>query len=75
MVLFLKPAKNLKQKYGTKQRKKEDTFLHQKSKEIVATGKQIIMENLTGIRKLYRKGKGQGTRCRLRLNSWSRFKL
>jgi putative transposase len=33
------------------------------------------MENLTGIRKLYRKGNGQGKRFRFRLNSWSRFKL
>lgn len=65
----------LKQKYGIKQRNKEDTFLHQKSKEIVLQDKQVVMENLTGIRKLYRKGNGQGARFRFRLNSWSRFKL
>jgi putative transposase len=67
--------KKLKQKYGTKQRNREEVFLHQKSKEIALTGKQIIMEDLKGIRKLYRKGNGQGTRFRFRLNSWSRFKL
>ncbi|MFZ1077213.1 MAG: zinc ribbon domain-containing protein, partial [Nitrosotalea sp.] len=67
--------KRLKQKYGKKQKNREDTFLHQKSSEIVSQGRQVIMENLTGIRKLYRKGNGQGKRFRFRLNSWSRFKL
>ncbi|MGB6786156.1 MAG: transposase [Nitrosotalea sp.] len=70
-----KIQKRLKQKYGKKQKNKEDTFLHQKSKEIVSQGRQVIMENLTGIRRLYRKGNGQGKRFRFRLNSWSRFKL
>ncbi|MGI0046917.1 MAG: RNA-guided endonuclease InsQ/TnpB family protein [Nitrosotalea sp.] len=65
----------LKQKYGRKQKNREDTFLHQESKKLVFTGKQIFMENLKGIRKLYRKGNGQGTRFRFRLNSWARFKL
>lgn len=65
----------LKQKYGIKQRSREDTFLHQKSKEIASQSRQIIMENLTGIRKLYRKGNGQGEKFRFRLNSWSRYKL
>ncbi len=67
--------KRLKQKYGRKQKNKEDTFLHQKSREIVSQGRQVIMENLTGIRRLYRKGNGQGKRFRFRLNSWSRFKM
>lgn len=67
--------KKLKQKYGIKQKNKEDTFLHQKSKELASQDRQIIMENLTGIRKLYRKGNGQGTKFRFKLNSWSRFKM
>ena len=67
--------KKLKQKYGRKQKNREETFLHQKSKETVFKGKQIFMENLTGINRLYRKGNGQGTRFRFRLNSWTRFKL
>ncbi|MGI0062021.1 MAG: RNA-guided endonuclease InsQ/TnpB family protein [Nitrosotalea sp.] len=65
----------LKQKYGRKQRNREDIFLHQESKKLVSTGKQVFMEELKGIRKLYRKGNGQGTRFRFRLNSWARFKL
>lgn len=67
--------RKLKQKYGMKQRNKESTFLHQRSKEIASTGKQVIMENLTGMKKLYRRGNGQGGKFRFRMNSWSRFKL
>jgi transposase len=33
------------------------------------------MENLKGIRKLYRKGNGQGTEFRGRMNSWSYYEL
>ncbi len=67
--------KKLKQKYGKKQKNKEETFLHQESLKLALSSKQIFMENLTGIRKLYRKGNGQGRKFRFRLNSWSRFKL
>lgn len=70
-----KIQKKLKDKYGTKQLNRENSFLHTYSKKIVSTGKQVFIENLTGIRKLYRKGNGQGSRFRFRLNSWSRFKL
>lgn len=64
----------LKEKYGRKQKNRENTFLHQKSKEIALAGKQIFMENLTGIRKMYKKGNSQGNRFRFKLNSWTRFK-
>jgi len=33
------------------------------------------MEDLKGLRKLYRKGNGQGSNYRARLNSWSFFEL
>ncbi|MGB9002271.1 MAG: transposase [Nitrosotalea sp.] len=65
----------LKQKYGRKQKNREDTFLHQESKKLATTGKQIFMEDLKGINKLYRKGNGQGKRFRFRLNTWTRFKM
>ena len=35
----------------------------------------LVMENLTGIRRLYRKGNRQGRAYRHRLNSWSYFEL
>lgn len=67
--------KRLKQKYSRKQKNREEAFLHRESKKLASTGRQIFMENLNGIRKLYKKGNGQGTRFRFRLNSWTRFKL
>ncbi|MDE1829483.1 MAG: transposase [Thaumarchaeota archaeon] len=67
--------KQLKQKYGRKLKNMEDSILHKASKTLALTGKQIFMEDLGGINKLYRKGNGQGTWYRFRLNSWSRFKL
>ncbi len=36
----------LKQKHGRKQKNREDTFLHQESKKLATTGKQIFTENL-----------------------------
>jgi putative transposase len=66
-------------KYGQKQRDRVNAILHNVSKQIVADAKRqgfgIVMENLKGIRKLYRKGNGQGTNYRSRLNSWSYYEL
>ncbi|MBI2648687.1 MAG: IS200/IS605 family element transposase accessory protein TnpB, partial [Thaumarchaeota archaeon] len=49
------------------------------SKRIVQQAKEqklgIVMEKLTGIRKLYRRGNGQGANYRARLNGWSYHEL
>jgi IS605 OrfB family transposase len=49
--------------------------LHYISKQIVADVKEnrfgIVMEKLTGLQRLYRKGNWQGRRYRARMNSWS----
>ena len=62
-------------KYGRKQREKVKQILHHASKQIVLDAKRrefgIVMEKLTGIRKLYRKGNWQGRGCRGRMNAWS----
>lgn len=62
-------------KYGRKEKNRVQQILHQVSKRIVADAKlkkyAIAMEKLTGIRKLYRKGSGQGCDYRARMNSWS----
>jgi putative transposase len=67
------------QKYGEKQRNKINQILHHVSKSIVEKAKEkrfgIVMENLKGIRKLYRKGNGQGRNYRSKLNSWSFYEL
>ena len=66
-------------KYGRKQREKVKQILHHASKQIVMHAKEkkfgVVMENLTGIRKLYRKGNGQGRMYRGRMNSWSYAEL
>jgi putative transposase len=66
-------------KYGRKQREKVKQILHHASKQIVMHYKEkkfgIVMENLTGIRKLYGKGNGQGRTYRGRMNSWSQAEL
>lgn len=66
-------------KYGAKQRNIVSQILHKTSKRIVQEALEskyaIVMENLKGIRKLYRKGNGQGRNYRSRLNSWSFYEL
>jgi putative transposase len=62
-------------KYGHKQRDKVKQILHHASKMIVKEAKVkqygIVIEKLTRIRKLYRRGNWQGRRYRGRMNSWS----
>jgi putative transposase len=71
--------KEVYSKYGKLQSNKENQTLHAISKEIVNKAEEmnfgIVMENIKGIRRLYRKGNGQGNRYRRRLNSWSFYKL
>lgn len=54
-------------------------FLHKISKDIVSraveSSSMIVLEDIKGIRKLYRKGNGQGNKFRRRLNSWSFYEL
>jgi len=58
------------QKYGIKQKRKTKQILHNISKKLVSCKKQLIIEDLRGIRKMYRKGNGQGKKYRSRLNGW-----
>lgn len=66
-------------KYGRKQREKVKQILHHTSRLIVQQAKQnqfgIVMEELTGIRRLYHPGNGQGRWIRNRMNSWSYAEL
>ncbi|HEY4680396.1 MAG TPA: transposase [Nitrosarchaeum sp.] len=54
-------------------------FIHKISKDIVTNAvksKSIIaFEDLKGIRKLYRKGNGQGNKYRKKMNSWQFYEL
>ncbi|MGA2800521.1 MAG: transposase [Candidatus Micrarchaeaceae archaeon] len=62
-------------KYGRRQKRRTVQIFHNASKKIVENAKEtnsaIVMERLTGIRKLYKKGNGQGKNYRFTLNSWS----
>ena len=62
-------------KYGRIQRNRVQQILHHASKIIVQQAKRnqhgIVMEKLTGIRKLYRKGNWQGKKYRATMNGWS----
>ena len=68
-------SQRLYAKYGRREKNRTVQRLHRISKAIVTHGKKnrlgIVMERLKGIRKLYRKGNGQGTSYRGRLNSWA----
>jgi len=71
--------KQLYGKYGRIERNRVNWILHNTSANIVKQAKEkqygIVMENLKGIRKLYRKGNGQGRDYRAKLNSWSFYEL
>jgi putative transposase len=71
--------KQLYTKYGRIQKNKVGWILHNTSTSIAkqAVEKQfgIVMEKLTGIRKLYRRGNWQGRDYRARMNSWSYAEL
>jgi len=62
-------------KYGMRQRNRVRQLLHLTSKQIITEAKSsksaIVMERLTGIRKLYRKENGQGRNYHARMNGWS----
>jgi len=66
-------------KLGKRQTERIKQRLHVISKNLVKYAKEhkaaIIFEDLKGIRKLYRKGNGQGNRYRRKLNSWSFYEL
>lgn len=66
-------------KLGNRKTRRIKQFLHKISKDIVQNAKEsksmIVFEDLKGIRKLYRKGNGQGNKYRRKLNSWSFYEL
>jgi len=61
-------------KYGQRRQERVRQILNRVSKTIVTEAKKnkqvIAFENIGGIRKLYRKGNGQGCKFRGRMNSW-----
>ena len=62
-------------KYGERRTTRTGHLLHTATKTIVALAVQrreaIVLEDIQGIRALYRKGNGQGRKYRGRMNGWS----
>src|SRR2546422_3246965 len=62
-------------RYGKRRTARVGHLLHTLTKTIVALAVQrrdaIALENIEGIRSLYRKGNGQGRKYRGKMNSWS----
>ena len=62
-------------KYGILERNRVQPLLHSASKQIVEIAKArqygVVMERLTGLRRLYRRGNCQTRQSRARMNSWS----
>src|SRR6267378_622449 len=65
----------LTSRYGQRRTSRTGHLLHNATKTIVAVAVQrreaIVLENIQGIRSLYRKGNGQGRKYRGRMNGWS----
>ena len=68
----------LARKYWGRGNRRSDQILHAAANYIVGTAAKdraaLALEDLTGIRKMYRKGNGQGAGYRFRLNSWPHWK-
>ncbi|MEM4378828.1 MAG: IS200/IS605 family accessory protein TnpB-related protein [Candidatus Nitrosotenuis sp.] len=66
-------------KHRSRQTRRVNQYLHKISKHVVEEAKKsrsiIVFEDLKGIRKLYRKGNGQGNKFRRKLNSWSFYEF
>jgi putative transposase len=66
-------------KIRARQTRRVNQYLHKVTKDIVERAKEfrsaIILEELKGIRKLYKKGNGQGNKFRRKLNSWSFYEF
>ncbi|HEV2119114.1 MAG TPA: transposase [Candidatus Bathyarchaeia archaeon] len=62
-------------KYGRRRTARTGHLLHNATKTIVTLAHQqktaIVLENIEGIRSLYRKGNGQGRKYRCKMNGWS----
>jgi putative transposase len=72
---YMRLRRRLLSKYGKRERDRTVQQIHPITKKIVEHARAnqfaIVMEKLKGIRKLYRKGNGQGPSYRGRLNSWA----
>ena len=75
----LRIKRQIGSKYGTRRRERVHQIIHRVSKKIVKEAKTseqaIIFEDITGIRRLYRRGNGQSRNYRSKMNSWPFFEI
>jgi len=66
-------------KYGRIQRNRTQWLLHNATKKLVEHARKydlgVALENIKGIRRLYRRGNGQSTYYRGRMNSWPFYEV
>ena len=71
-------SRRLARKYWKRANHRTDQMLHAATNWIVESAKKnsaaLAMEDLKGIRKMYRRGSGKGTDYRFRLNSWPQWR-
>ncbi len=71
----VKVRRRLASKYGRRRGYRTQHILHNVTKQIVTEAftrrEAIVLENIEGIRRLYRRGNGQGRGYRRRMNCWS----
>lgn len=83
IAAFRRNDRRVKNKFYSQKRnritRRVQQFLHKISKDIISRAVElrsmIVLEDIKGIRKLYKKGNGQGKKFRRRLNSWSFYEL
>src|SRR5947209_18058998 len=67
--------KRIASKYGRRRRSRVSHLLHNTTRTIVTRAvrkrEAMVLENIEGIRSLYRKGNGQGRKYRGKMNGWS----
>ncbi len=70
--------RRLSRKYWSRANRRTDQMLHAATNFMIAiaarNGAALALEDLTGIRKMYRRGNGRGEDYRFRLNSWTHWK-
>ncbi len=70
--------RQLSRKYWKRANDRTNNLLHSVTNFVVETasrnGAALALEDLTDIRKMYRRGNGQGTDYRFRLNSWPHWR-
>ena len=67
--------KKITSKYGRKQKNRVSDIIHKATKKIASRKQRVFMEDISGIKRLYRTGNGQGRKFRGRMNSWSFYEF